>query len=438
MNQIRPDTRKPVKASELAGMAGRCVEVTGFVHQIRKVGGLHFVLLRTNDSVIQCTNEPAESTVDPARYTVGNYVVVRGVVRAEEQARHGAEIVLSEIDVLTLPTALPPFALNKKELKAELGAILDYRPVSLRHSKQRAIFRVQAALAQLFREALLAVGFTEIHSPKIVFAGAEGGANVFKLDYFGETVCLAQSPQFYKQMMVGVYGRVCEIGPVFRAESHSTSRHLNEYMSLDLEMGPIAGFTDVMAVEAYVIQHMLSRISELCPQELELLEAKVPKIESIPAIRMSEALDIVGRSRTEYDRTDLDAEGERLVCGHVQEQTGSEFVFVTHYPRSKRPVYAMDDPEDPELTLSFDLLFRGLEITTGGQRIHGYDEQVQKLKDFGMKPGQFESFLLMHKHGMPPHGGLAIGLERLTMLLLGLSSVKETSLFPRTVDRITP
>jgi nondiscriminating aspartyl-tRNA synthetase len=282
--------------------------------------------------------------------------------------------------------------------------------------------------------------FTEIHSPKIVAEGAEGGANIFQLDYFGKQAYLAQSPQFYKQMMVGVFERVFEIAPVFRAEKHDTARHLNEYTGVDFEMGFIESFEEIMQMETAMLCFVMEYLQEQYGQELTLLKVQLPEIRSIPAVKFSEAKEMVAKAyhREIKDKTDFEPEEEKLLCELIKKQTGSEFVFVTHYPSKKRPFYAMEAKENPAETLSFDLLFRGLEVTTGGQRIHGYEEQVAKLKRLGMAVELFESYLMMHKHGMPPHGGMGLGLERLTAKLLGFENVRYATLFPRGVNRLTP
>lgn len=421
-----------------AGEIGQAATLKGVVHRVRKMGGIHFVIISNGQRLTQCVTEPEKSGIAEVAYAEGNHVVVTGIIRAEPRAPGGIEIDLQACIPISKPAEAPPFTLNRKNLGLDLGTNLDFRPISLRHPKQAAIFRIQAALSQLFRESLQTAGFTEIFSPKIVFAGAEGGANIFRVKYFDREVFLAQSPQFYKQMMVGVFGRVFEIAPVFRAEPHDTARHLNEYISMDLEMGYIDGFEDIMNMETYALKHIFRRLPEVCEEELALLEVKVPDIDQIPAIRFSEAQEIAAKQHKTGDRNDLDATSEQLVCKHIAKETGSDLVFVTHYPTETRPMYAMEDPKDREVTLSFDLLMRGLEITTGGQRIHDYQEQQAKMVRRGLNPEEFASYLMIHKHGMPPHGGLGLGLERLTMQLLGLKHAKEASLFPRTINRITP
>lgn len=282
--------------------------------------------------------------------------------------------------------------------------------------------------------------FTEIRSPKIVSAGAEGGANIFHLDYFGEKAYLAQSPQFYKQMMVGVYERVFEIGPVYRAEKHDTSRHLNEYTSIDFEMGYIQSFEEIMAMETGMLTFIFQYLKEHYSLELVLLKVVVPEVNEIPAIKFMEAKALIAKEyqREIKDYEDFEPEEEKLLSEWVKKETGSEFVFVTHYPSKKRPFYAMESEENREETLSFDLLFRGIEITTGGQRIHSYQQQVDKMLQRGMDTSGFVSYLTMHQYGMPPHGGLGLGLERFTMKLLEQNNVRYATLFPRDQKRLVP
>jgi nondiscriminating aspartyl-tRNA synthetase len=438
MNTISAIQQEKIGASTLVALTGQRITINGAVHKIRGFGGLQFIIIRDGQSMIQCKIEPGNLVISPEDYSEGNYISVTGMCRKEPRAPHGAEIEVETIKILSRPAAEMPFSVNQKLFEASIDTNLNFRPISLRHPRQRAIFAIQSAISMLFREGLGKIGFTEIHTPKLVFAGAEGGANVFRVEYFNKKLFLAQSPQFYKQMMVGVFGKVMEVGPVFRAEPHETSRHLNEYTSMDLEMGPIASFEDVMGVETYLLQYIFANLPAHCEEELKLLAVSVPQINKIPAIRLSEALEIISKKYKPEDRNDLDPRGEQLICQHFLKEAGTEFVFVTHYPTAKRPVYVMEDLENPEVTLSFDLLFRGLEVTTGGQRIHDYATQVEKMERFGYNPNEFESYLQIHKYGMPPHGGLGLGLERLTMQLLKLSSIKEACIFPRTMTRVTP
>lgn len=367
-------------------------------------------------------------------------VLFTACVVSEERSSAGYELQLISFRQLSAPDPDMPVVINNKEIAAMLDTILDYRPITLRNQRERTIFKIQEGIARGFRNFLTEQKFTEIRSPKIVFSGAEGGANIFKLDYFGKEAYLAQSPQFYKQIMVGVYERVFEIAPVFRAENHHTSRHINEYTSVDFEMGFIESFNEIMEMETKMIQETFNFLKTNYSPELALLKVKIPECNEIPSIPFLDAKDLIKKvyNRESTDCEDFDPEEEKLLCEIIKKRTGSDFVFVTHYKSTKRPFYAMDTPKNPEVTESFDLLFRGLEITTGGQRIHNYAEQVSKMKSRGMDIDSFSSYLMAHKYGLPPHGGLGIGLERFTARLLELPNVRQATLFPRDTERLEP
>ena len=432
-------TNKLCEPEELSQRIGETVRLQGSVYKIRQMSGFAFVILRMRRGLLQCIHH--EDTQFPITTLKEEAcVIVTGEVVAEERSRSGYEVLLKQVEVLSYPEEELPVVINQKIVDSSLETLLDYRPLTLRNEKERAIFRLQEGICKGFRSFLSDKQFTEIHSPKIVFSGAEGGANIFRLDYFGKEAYLAQSPQFYKQMMVGVYERVYEIAPVFRAEKHDTSRHLNEYTSVDLELGYLKNFSELMELETAMLQSTLEYLKEAYVYELDLCKVSLPKLEGIPALRFQEAKNLISEEckREITDLWDFEPEEEKLLYEIVKKKTGSEFVFVTHYPTKKRPFYAMEDPEQPELTLSFDLLFRGLEITTGGQRIHNYKEQVQKLLSRGMNPEAFESYLMIHKYGIPPHGGLGLGLERFTSKLLQQNNVRYSSLFPRDIKRLTP
>ena len=418
----------------VVGRNNRAVTLHGMVHALRDLGGVTFLTLRTREGLVQCVcpRRPEGVREECA-------VSVSGLLRPEPRAPGGAELAEARFTVLSRPAAPPPVPLSKKS-SVSLDTELSLRPVTLRAPRARAVFRIQAAVCRAFREFLQEEDFTEIHTPKLGRAGAEGGSSQFRVDYFGRKAVLAQSPQLYKQVMVGVFERVYEIGPVFRAEKHATQRHLNEYTSLDLEMGFLHSFTDLMALEQGFLRRLVDLLRREYAGELALLGAELPDAQHIPAVRFDEAkrlaADAYGYAiREPYD---LEPEEEQHIGRYAKEVWGSDFVFVTHYPGRKRPFYTMDDPEDPRYTLSFDLLFRGVEITTGGQRIHNYGQQVEKLKARGMEPEDFSGYLLFHKHGAPPHGGLGIGLERLTMQLCGLDNIRRASLFPRDRTRLEP
>lgn len=419
---------------------GKEIRMNGAVHTIRHMGEVAFVILRKSRGLVQCVYEAGITDFDIRELKEESAVEVMGVVKAEERAPQGFEIRLKEIRVLSRPAEPLPLAVSKWKLNTSLETKLSLRPISLRNVRERAKFKIQEGIVRGFRDYLLSRDFTEIRTPKIVDRGAEGGSNVFKLEYFNKKAELGQSPQFYKQTMVGVYDRVFEAAPVFRAEKHNTTRHLNEYTSLDFEMGYIDSFRDVMDMETGMLQYVIKLLEQDYKKELDMLGVTLPEVGRIPAVRFDQAKELVSRK---YDRKirnpyDLEPEEELLIGRYFQEEYGSDFVFVTHYPSKKRPFYAMDDPADPRFTLSFDLLFRGLEVTTGGQRIHDYREITAKMEKRGMDPEDIASYLMIFKYGMPPHGGLGIGLERLTMRLLDEQNVREASLFPRDVTRLEP
>ena len=422
--------------------AGEVVEMKGIIHRIREMTGFAFVIIRTAREVVQCVYSP-----DFSDYRMGEEVVegcavkLTGKIVKDETREDRYEMQIHGIEVLSSPAEQMPIVINKKQLdNIPLDLNLNMRPVTLRNPKERAVFKIQEGIARGFRDFLLSQGFTEIRTPKINAQGAEGGANIFRLDYFGKQVFLAQSPQFYKQMLVPVYERVFEVGPVFRAEHHDTSRHLNEYISMDFEMGFIDSFYDIMNMETGALKYIMNLLKSEYAEEIALLNAQLPEIGEIPFIKFMDAKEIITKKfkKKITDYRDFEPEEEQLLGKWAKKEFDSDFLFVTHYPSEKRPFYAMDDPADPDYTLSFDLLFRGIEITTGGQRIHDYHQQVAKMKARGMNPDDFESYLMAHKYGMPPHGGLGLGLERITMHLLGFKNVRYASMFPRDINRVTP
>ena len=419
---------------------GKTVKMNGAVHNIRDMGEFAFVILRKAEGLVQCVYEEGKTEFDLKNLKEESAVEVTGVVELEERAPQDFELRLTGIRVLSEPAETMPIAINKWKMNTSLETRLSLRPVSLRNVRERAKFKIQEGIVRGFREFLSSQGFTEVHTPKIVSRGAEGGANVFKLNYFNKKAELGQSPQFYKQMMVGVFDRVFEVAPVFRAEKHNTTRHLNEYIGLDFEMGYIDSFEDVMAMETGFLKYTMELLKSEYKKELDMLGIDLPSISQIPHVRFAEAKQLVSEKYNRKIRNpfDLEPEEEVLIGRYFKEEYDSDFVFVTHYPSKKRPFYAMDDPEDTSVTLSFDLLYKGLEITTGGQRIHDYQMILEKMEKRGMDPEDINDYLMIFKYGMPPHGGLGIGLERLTMRLLDEQNVRETSLFPRDVTRLEP
>ena len=423
--------------SELKNEFGNVVMVQGWVHRIRKLGKLAFIIIRDRSGLVQCVVNT--KAIDVKGLKLESVVELLGEVQRKEGSKEEVEIWTHSLGVISSVYEDLPIEINKEELEANIDTILNNRVLSLRNPGVNAIFKIQAVLAQAFQGFLSAEGFTQVFTPKIVSEGTEGGTEMFEVKYFEKKAYLAQSPQFYKQMMVGAgYERVFEVGHVYRAEEHNTVRHLNEYVSLDFEIGYIKDETDIMKLEERLLKYMLSSVEEKCIEELKLLKASMPNIgNKIPSMRLSEAIGILkesyGRSELEGD---LDPEGEKQICEYAKEHLNSEFLFLTHYPRRKRPMYAM--PAEETLTHSFDLLFRGLEITTGGQRIHNYQQLKESIASRGLNVESFKDYLEVFKFGMPPHGGLAIGLERLTAQLLGCKNIREVTLFPRDRDRIRP
>lgn len=418
---------------------GRTVAMHGHIARLKNLGQLIFLTLRDARGTIQLVAEGEEVLAVCKTLVVETPVIVTGMLRAAPESNQ-TEMALESIRPLTGQLEPPPVEIAKQSKidKLSPGALFDMRPLTLRNPKVRAIFKIQAEILVALRQYLNQQGFVEIHSPKLVSTGTEGGANVFSLEYFGKTAYLAQSPQFYKQIMVGVFERVFEVGPVYRAEEHDTTRHLNEYISLDFEMGFIQSMQDLIQCQEGLLRHIFAHLSSACATELAMYQATVPEITAIPQLTLAQAREIL---QSQYNwqsaSRDLDPEGERLICQYTLKEHGSSMVYITNYPSEVRPFYAMKDSSGTG-TESFDLLYNGLEITTGGQRIHRYEDLVASIQSRGMKAEEFSDYLLAFKHGMPPHGGLGIGLERLVKQLLGLASVKQAALFPRDQNRLTP
>ncbi|MDD4699813.1 MAG: aspartate--tRNA(Asn) ligase [Oscillospiraceae bacterium] len=426
---------KQFSLDEFKSALGNEFNMFACVHKIKSMGQFAFVMLRTGRYVIQSVYEPETCSDDIDSIKEGCYINVSGTVREEPRANYGFELLLSGFSLLSTPAEEYPLHVSARKLGCSMEANLKYRSAALRNPNERAAFKISEGVCEGFRRFMLANNFTEIHTPKIVAAGAEGGANIFKLKYFGEDAYLAQSPQFYKQTCVAIFDRVFEIDPVYRAEKHNTTRHLNEYTGLDFEMGFINDMYDVMAMETAMLKYIFAFLGENYQNELNITGAKLPVFDEIPSVTFLEAIEIVGGNKNKHD---LDPQDEVKLCEYFAKEKGSEFVFITHFPSLKRPFYVMDNKEDPRVAESFDLLFRGLEITTGGQRIHDYNEQVGKMKRMNMNPEEFESYLQIHKYGMPPHGGLGIGLERIVMKLLDLPNIRQASLFPRDINHLEP
>ena len=423
---------------EIPSAVGRTVTVAGWVHRRRRLAAVSFLILRDRSGLSQIVVKAPETQAQLDELGEETVVQVTGTVAANPQAPGGAEIVDPVIEPLTEPAATPPIELWRPTVGAGLPVVLDNAPVALRHPTVRAGWEIAAAALHGFRSALDGQGFTEIQTPKIVGTATESGANVFALDYFGGPAYLAQSPQFYKQTMVGVFERVFEVGPVFRAEPHDTVRHLAEYVSLDAEFGFIQDHRDVLAVLRSTIAGMLAAVGERAGGALERLGVELPEIPvDVPVVHFSEALKIAGANPDEPDLAPAD---ERAIGEWALREHGSDFVTVEGYPMVKRPFYTHPQPSDPRWSNSFDLLFRGVELVTGGQRLHRYSDYVAALEARGESPDApaYSSYLQAFKHGMPPHGGFAIGLERFVARLTKAENVREVTLFPRDLHRLTP
>ncbi len=436
------DLSKRLVSSEISPeeLDGREVVVAGWVEEIRNLGGIAFILLRDREGKVQITVKKKEVPEIFSRLTKihrESVIGVRGTLIKSKIAKLGFEVLPKEVEVYSEAYAPLPLGVVDR-VNVELDTRLKHRVLDVRKEDVRAIFKIKATLVDEFRQSLKRRGFTEIHTSKIVAEGTEGGANLFEIKYFERVAYLAQSPQFYKQMMVGGgFERVYEVGMVYRAEPHNTTRHLNEYLSLDLEMGFIRDERDIMALENEILREIIGRIEEENEKELKVLGVQLPEVpQKIPTIHFTEALEVLGEDPKE--KKDLSPEDERRLTDWAKEEFGTEFLFVDGYPEDCRPPYTMPDFERPGYTRGFDLLFRGMEITTGGQRIHQYDLLVESYKKRGYNPKNFEFYFEAFKYGMPPHGGLAIGAERILMQLLNLKNIREAMLFPRDRERLTP
>ena len=417
---------------ELGEHVGENVTLRGWVHQRRDLGGIQFLHLRDRSGMVQCVFEGAEVPLHESS------VEVRGRVVESAKAPGGIEVHGDALEVISLATAPPPVELAKEAFHNNPDTLLEYRHVSVRGLRAQATLKVQAELVRAFRAHLSELDFTEVFTPKLVAAGAEGGANQFEVDYYGQRAYLAQSPQLYKQIMVGVFERVFEVAPVYRAEHSHTSRHLSEYLSLDVEFGFIRDDGDVMDLQESLLKVMVDAVGARCARELALLGAELPDTGvEFPRITLLEARRLVAeRYGHESGGKDLDPEAERLIGRWAHEEHGSDFVFVTNYPRAARPFYTYPTPDG--LTRGLDLIFRGVEITSGGQRVHEHRVLLEELRERGMDPAAFALYLDVFQHGMPPHGGFAIGAERLTALLLGIPNVRFARAFPRDGSRLQP
>jgi nondiscriminating aspartyl-tRNA synthetase len=432
-----------VLAADLHAHVGEQVTIAGWLHRRRELKSVTFLIIRDRSGLAQAVLK--SGPVRPDSPTAGlpeeTVVAVTGTVAANEQAPGGVELTGPVVTPLSGPATPPPFDLYRPAVTAGLPTILDHAPTTLRHPVLRAGFEISAASVAGFRAAMDRLAFTEVHTPKIVASATESGANVFGLDYFGRPAYLAQSPQFYKQALVGVFERVFEVGPVFRAEPHDTARHLAEYTSLDAEFGFIADHHDVMAVLRDAIAGMAAGVASRAGGALEVLGATPPAVpDQIPEIHFAEAQELIAAEAGWDPRgePDLSPEDERWLGDWAMREYGSEFLFVPGYPMAKRPFYTHPEPGRPAYSNSFDLIFRGLELVTGGQRLHRHADYLAALAERGQDPAAYAGYLQVFEHGMPPHGGFAIGLERWTARLTGAANLRQVTLFPRDLHRLSP
>jgi nondiscriminating aspartyl-tRNA synthetase len=428
-------------AAELPAQAGQHVKIAGWLHRKRQLKSMTFLIVRDRSGLVQAVLTDPAAIEAAAALPEETVIAVEGTVTASPQAPGGAELTDPVITQLSGPAAAPPFDLYRPAVTASLPAILDGAPATLRHPRLRAPFEISAASAAGFRATLGDLGFTEIFTPKIVPSATESGANVFGIDYFGTPAYLAQSPQFYKQALVGVFERVFEVGPVFRAEPHDTARHLAQYTSLDAEFGFITGYHDVMAVLRDAIAGMVAAVRDRARSAVDLLGLTLPSVPGqIPEIHFADAQELLARHTGDDPRgePDLAPAHERWLSEWALREHGCEFLFVTGYPMAKRPFYTHPDPARPGYSNSFDLLFRGLELVTGGQRLHRHPDYLAALAERGEDPAPYAAYLQVFAHGMPPHGGFAIGLERWTARLTGAANVRSVTLFPRDLHRLSP
>jgi nondiscriminating aspartyl-tRNA synthetase len=427
---------KRVLASEVGKHVGKEVTISGWLHRKRELKSVSFAIVRDRSGLAQAVFPGG--VIDVPEETV---VKVSGLVKASTQAPGGAELTEPVLTMLSERAEPPPFDLYRPTVTAALPTVLDYAPTTLRHPLLNAGLRIAAASEAGFRAVMESRDFTEIHTPKIVGSATESGANVFAIDYFGKPAFLAQSPQFYKQAMVGVFERVYEVGPVFRAEPHDTARHLAQYTSLDVEFGFITDHFDVMAMLRDAIAGMVDGVTARALPSVELLGVRLPKVpDEIPYLDFAEAQELIA-SMAGWDprgEPDLSPADERWLGEWAEREHGSEFLFVPGFPTAKRPFYTHQDPARPGRTRSFDLLFRGLELVTGGQRLHDHADYLAALAARGEDQAPYASYLQVFRHGMPPHGGFAIGLERWTARLTGAANVRQVTAFPRDLHRLAP
>ena len=426
---------------QLTQMVGQKVKVMGWINSVRKHGSIVFADIRDRSGLVQMVGGK-----DLAELSVEYVVEVEGKVKNRDEKYYNADMETGKIELgvekvrLISKSRDLPFDVRKPDLDVSLPVMLDFRAASLRNKKVADIFVLQAEIVKAFREYMWSKDFTEFQAPTMVATATEGGSQVFSVDYFDYKVYLAQSPQFYKQIMVSVFERVFTLAHAYRAEPSVTTRHLTEYTGMDVEMGFIDSWMDVLLMADGLVKHIFKTIATNCKKILAEYGVVIPKtVKDTPVIKLAEAQQII------FDRTgrdgrgesDLDPEGEREICRWAEEEKQSEIVFISHFPTNKRPWYTYPDPDKPDETLSFDLIGKGVEWITGGQRINDYDQLVKNIKKMGVNPADFEiPYLQVFKYGMPAEGGFCIGLERMTQNILEMENVRQATLYPRDMERV--
>jgi len=432
---------KALYVEDIIDKIGQEIELKGWINTKRDHKKIVFLDLRDKTGIVQIVGGEEFKALSPE-----DVISIKGLVKKRPDKLVNPKLKTGSVEIegksftLLAKAKELPFDLSKESLDVTLPILLDYRSLTLRHPKIKAIFKVQETIVQTFRSTMKNLNFTEFQAPTMVATATEGGAEVFPIKYFDHTAYLAQSPQFYKQIMVSIFEKVFTIAHAYRAEPSVTTRHLTEYIGLDVEMGFIDSWTDIMDTAEYLVKELFKTVKEKHQDTLDLFKIDVPQIKNkIPRIKLKEAQQIIF-DRTKRDirkEPDLDPEGEKEMWRWAKETHGSELVFITHYPTKKRPMYTFPDPENPDDTLSFDVIGRGQEWITGGQRINDYDQLIENIKKWQCNPKDFEiPYLQAFEYGMPPEGGFCLGLERITMNILGLANIREATLFPRDMERI--
>ena len=418
---------------------GEKILLKGWANTVRDHGKITFIDLRDRTGIVQCVGTNLERVSQESAIEIVGEVAKRPEKLVNPKIKTGGiEIQIESLKVLS-PAEELPFDMGAEDLNLDLPTLLDHRALTLRHKKQQAIFKLQATIIDAFRQALIKKDFLEFQAPSIISSIPEGGAEVFKVDYFDEQAYLSQSPQLYKSLLVGIFERVFSVNQIFRAEPSVTTRHLAEATSLDVEFGFIDSWEDVLEMEEYVIRYIFAEIEDKCKEELDLFKATLPKLsDKIPVIKLKDAQKIIHKrtGRDVLQEKDLAPEDEREICKWAHEEKGSELVFISHFETKKKPFYVYPDPEDPTYAFSVDLLGRGVEWSSGGQRLNDYKTILKHIDEWGLKKKDVELYLQSFKYGVPPLGGFALGAERMTMHILGLKNIREASLFPRDMERI--